>query len=248
MKEHAKRNNIWDRSQLGTCSGVLGTVDQLIIDNAIMDEVRNQQRNLAVAFYDYQKAYDMVRRDWMTRVYHSMVVPEKVVNVIVKLMEGWKTRLELTEDGKVLTNVKINIRKGFLQGDSYSPVGFCLTEVPISMLIEETDGYTMGRRDEERVKRTHSLFIDDLKIYNESHRKLEVVNEMIVKARMDTGACYRVKKSAEIVFRKGKMIKGEGLAVLEEKMDALDPNKNEIYKFLGCKQADKINVNELWKE
>ena len=56
MKEHAERNNIWDRSQLGTCSGVLGTVDQdhLIIDNAIMDEVRNQQRNLAVAFYDVQ--------------------------------------------------------------------------------------------------------------------------------------------------------------------------------------------------
>ena len=31
MKEHAERNNNWDRSQLGTCSGVQGTVDQLII-------------------------------------------------------------------------------------------------------------------------------------------------------------------------------------------------------------------------
>ena len=37
-------------------NGVMGTVDQLIIDNALMDEVKNQQRNLAVAFYDYQKA------------------------------------------------------------------------------------------------------------------------------------------------------------------------------------------------
>ena len=33
-----------------------------------MDEVRNQKRNLAVAFYDYQKAFDMVRQDSMTRV------------------------------------------------------------------------------------------------------------------------------------------------------------------------------------
>ena len=32
-----------------------------------MDEVRNQQRNLAVAFYDYKKAYDMVRHDWRSR-------------------------------------------------------------------------------------------------------------------------------------------------------------------------------------
>ena len=89
-----------DKSQLGTCSGVLGTVDQLVIDNAIMDEVRKKQRNLAVAFYDYQKAYDMVRHGWMLRVYRWMWVPEKVVNVISKLMSGWKTRLEVTENGK----------------------------------------------------------------------------------------------------------------------------------------------------
>ena len=132
--------------------------------------MRNHQRNLAVAFYDYQKAYDMVRHDWMIRVYQWMGVPERAVNV--KLMEGWKTRLEVTEDEKILTSRKINIRKGFLQGDSYSPVGFCLTEIPISMLIEETDGYTMGQKDKERVKITHSLFIDDLKIYQESHSKL----------------------------------------------------------------------------
>ena len=44
MKNHAERNNIWDKNQLGTCSGLLGTVDQLVIDNAIMDEVREKQR------------------------------------------------------------------------------------------------------------------------------------------------------------------------------------------------------------
>ena len=38
------------------------------------------------------------------------------------------------------------------------------------------------------------------------------------------------------------MIKGEGLAVLEEKIDALDLNKNDIYKFLWREQADKIDI------
>ena len=59
--------------------------------------------------------------------------------------------------------------KGFLQGDSYSPVGFCLTEVPVAMLIEEADGYPMGQSSEVRVQRTHSLFFDDLKIYQQNH-------------------------------------------------------------------------------
>ena len=115
-------------------------------------------------------------------------------NVIVKLMEGWKTRLEVIEDGKGLTNRKINIRKGFLQRDSYSPVGACLMEVPISMLIDETDWYTMRRRDKGRVKRIQNLFIDDLEIFQESHRKLEVVNKMIVQVSMDTGPCYALHK------------------------------------------------------
>ena len=64
---------------------------------------------------------------------------------------------------------------------------------------------------------------------------------MIVKASIDTGACYGVKKCAEIVFRKSKMIKGGGLVVLEENMDVL----TQIYKFLGCEQADKIDVKRV---
>ena len=41
------------------------------------------------------------------------------------------------------------------------------------------------------------------------------------------------------------MIRGERLAVLEEKMDALDLNKNEIDRFLGCKQTDKTDVKRV---
>lgn len=64
----------------------------------------------------------MKRRGWMTRVYQSTEVQEKVVYVIIKLMEEWKTRSQVSVDGKVLTSRMINIRKGVLQGDSYSPV------------------------------------------------------------------------------------------------------------------------------
>ena len=49
MKEHAIRNYIWDKNQMGTCEGVLGTVDQLLIDNCIMLKVKIHKRNLEVA-------------------------------------------------------------------------------------------------------------------------------------------------------------------------------------------------------
>ena len=63
MRKHACDNGIWDEGQLGCIEGVLGTEDKLIIDNCIMDEVRQHHRNLAVAYYDDKKAYDKVHYD-----------------------------------------------------------------------------------------------------------------------------------------------------------------------------------------
>ena len=64
----------------------------------------------------------------------------------------------------------IKIKTEFLQGDSYSPAGFCLTGVPVCMLLSKIRGYLMGRPGERPIKRTHSLFIGDFKVYQESHR------------------------------------------------------------------------------
>ena len=40
LKEHRMENEIWDEGQLGVVEGVLGMVDQLIIDRCIMEKVK----------------------------------------------------------------------------------------------------------------------------------------------------------------------------------------------------------------
>ena len=47
MREHMIEDDIWDEGQLGAVVGVLGTVDQLIIDRSIMEEVKRYYQNLA---------------------------------------------------------------------------------------------------------------------------------------------------------------------------------------------------------
>ena len=91
--------------------------------------------------------------------------------------------------------------------------------------MDDTERYMMGQEGERGVKRTHGLFVNDLKVYQENHQKLEVVNEIIVKASIDTGTCYGVKNCAEIVFKKDKMVKGIGLAVLEVKIISIGPKQ-----------------------
>ena len=86
----------------------------------------------------------------------------------------------------------IKIMCGFLQDDSYSPVGFCISEITVCKILQESKGYRMGQPEKRDVKRTHSLFVDDLKVYQENHKTLKGVNDMILQASIDTGACYGI--------------------------------------------------------
>ena len=66
----------------------------------------------------------------------------------------------------------------------------------------------MGPPGSRDVSRTYSLFVDDLKVYQESHEILRDINEVIVQASHNTGAYYGVSKCAEIVFEPDKMVRG----------------------------------------
>ena len=105
----------------------------------------------------------------------------------------------------------------------------------------------MGEPGNCVIKRTHSLFVDDLKVYQESHKALKIVNEIIVQASHDTRACFGVSKCAEIIYQNGKMVRREGLQVLEERMKTMNPDENEIFKFLGIEQVDGINTKAVYE-
>ena len=51
----------------------------------------------------------------------------------------------------------------------------------------------------------------------------------------------------KVVFERGKMVRGKGLEVLEERMKAIDPDENEIFKFLGIEQADGIKIKKVFE-
>ena len=84
-------------------------------------------------------------------------------------------------------------------------------------------------------------------MYPESHEILKYVNDVIAQASHDTGACYGVSKCAEIVFEHGKMVRGERLEVLKERMKTIDPHEYQIYKFLGIEQAHGIKTKKVFE-
>ena len=117
MREQTTEYDIWDEGQLGAVVGVLGTVDQLNIDKSTMQKVKTYHRNLAVEFYDYK----------MLRVCKWTGIPDNVITRLISIMRKWKTSLEIWKDGEKSISRCIDKMCGFLQGDSYSPVGFCIS-------------------------------------------------------------------------------------------------------------------------
>ena len=62
----------------------------------------------------------------------------------------------------------------------------------MAMLLCDSEEYRMSPPGNRNIKRFISFYIDDLKLYQPSHKNLKAMSEMIVQA------CYGVKKCAEI--------------------------------------------------
>ena len=65
MSHHINANKIIPNEQKGNASNTYGTIDQLIINKMVMDNVKLKQRNISTAWIDYKKAFDSVPHDWI---------------------------------------------------------------------------------------------------------------------------------------------------------------------------------------
>ena len=105
----------------------------------------------------------------------------------------------------------------------YRYVGYC----------SRTGGAEWAHQEAEMSLEHKAYFFDDLKVYQESHEILRDVNEAIVQASYDTVACYGVPKCAEIVFERGKIVRGDRLQFVEEKVKTMDPVKMKFISSWG---------------
>ena len=81
------------REQKGCRKGSRGTNDLLYIDRAVIKEVNSRNKNLAMAWIDYKKAYDMVPHSWIIQCLDLLGVAENIKSLLVDSVEKWKVMI-----------------------------------------------------------------------------------------------------------------------------------------------------------
>ena len=73
-----------------------GTMDNLLIDRAVMLDCQRGKRNLSMAWIDVRKAYDSTDHDSLCTMTYVHRLPICLGEVIRKLCASWNTRVAAT--------------------------------------------------------------------------------------------------------------------------------------------------------
>ena len=170
MSHHINANKTIPKEQKGNASNTYGTIDQLIINKMVMDNVKLKQRNISTAWIDYKKAFDSVPHDWIIEILKIHKFDPITTKFLRKTMNEWKTLLHLNhEDGQIKTD-HFSINTGIFQGDSLSGLLFILSLLPLSWLLNTSNiGYRINRQGDII---SYLLFMDDLKLFAANDNQL----------------------------------------------------------------------------
>ena len=143
--------------------GSSGCLDALAVDTMIGQDAKAKERNLAVCWIDFQKAYDLVPHELIRDSLRAIRAPQWIQDLISRTIPKWSTNIVLkSREGSTIA-LPIKFRRGLFQGDALSPLLFYLCLAPLSKAInEETDGY-LNQYLPGVV--THMAYMDDVKLY-----------------------------------------------------------------------------------
>ena len=85
-----------------------------------------------MAWIDFQKAFDRVPHSCIIKSLELIGINNKVISFTKKVMNYWKTRMYLHAENKLIETKDIKTQCGIFQGDSLSPLLFCICLIPLT--------------------------------------------------------------------------------------------------------------------
>jgi len=127
-----------------------------------------------------------------------------IIIIIKKVMIYWRIRMRLHTENKLIETEDIKIKCGIFQGDSLSPLLFCICLIP---LTEQLNRLTTGYENHTtKTKISHLLNIDDLKLIAKSEEELQKQLQIVKNFSDDIHMEFGLEKCAKIAFKRGRLV------------------------------------------
>lgn len=252
-----ERLGVLPGEQVAIRKGTWGCTHAMLIDQAIVADATNQkQKPLHVAWIDYTKAFDSLPHAYIKWLLERIGTPKLVLKFINSLVDKWTVRYESRDPrGKTQKSAPLAVRSGVLQGDSFSPLLFCIAMAPLSHAINSLGlGYASsagGKLDHAKFHQSHLFYMDDLKVYSTSAGNLDKVLCTVERMSRAISMLVNAKKCARVAHvpsRLGSVDANVEPTEMEGEIpDIKALQVGETYKYLGIEQRLGIKPVEAWK-
>lgn len=239
--EHLQKNKILPENQMALRRNTWGCTHASVLDRTIIAAAKHRNRGLYAAWIDYAKAFDSVPHKYLRYVLKASRVPQPLISAVEGLMKGWEVRYEIRKGKLLETSRPLRIRNGVPQGDTLSPLLFCVAVAPISHALNSMaerytcEVYLDGTKQEE-IRLNHIFYMDDLKLYSNTREGLEDELKVVRDTSGEIGLQLNAKKCA-IVGNNLRESADPEIPILGEK---------STYKYLGISQRFVASQTESW--
>ena len=131
---HLYQEKLLPEEKKGCRKGSRSTNNLLYIDRAVIKEVKSRNENLAMAWIDCKKDYDMVPHSWIIECLDFFGVAENIKSLSVNSMEKCKAMMLCSGNSEL---GEAEIKGCIFQGDSLSPLVFVLALIPLKLILRK---------------------------------------------------------------------------------------------------------------
>jgi len=232
MWNHIRTNNILADEQTGCARGRGGCTDQLLLNQMVIRDARDARRSLAMCWLDFRKAFDSLSQEWLLEVIGLYQFHPNIVQVLASIMPMWRTRLRLNGE----LSCVINIRRGIFQGDTLSPLLFCIGLNCISSEIHRSGlGYRCGLHRNTLV--SHLWYMDDVKLFTATGNQLASLMNIVESVGGDIGMRLSPTKCSQLICPHGTPAPDADPAVTLVQGARIESlTEDSTYAYLGLRE------------
>ncbi|KAK6046355.1 hypothetical protein COOONC_16140 [Cooperia oncophora] len=178
--------------QVALRKGIWGCTHAHILDQTVCKDALRRKNILHTLWVDMTKAFDSVSHGAIKWILARAGVPYPTRRLLSAIMAKQSVQYCGTHNGKMVKSEPLEVKKGVMQGDTLSPLLFCMAITPISAWLRNnispyrtSTGAMMML--EGPLEINHLFYMDDLKVYSPRWDDIVKAQEGIQKVAGELG-------------------------------------------------------------